>query len=97
MESLQADPALAARTLVTSSHADILLAVRQAMPTAETGLIFGRRPDVADVRALTKAAQAGTALCGIAGLTVEAVEKLHKEGFAVTAWSVPEPRPTHKQ
>ncbi|MFC5262448.1 glycerophosphodiester phosphodiesterase [Kribbella qitaiheensis] len=90
VESLQADPALAARTLVTSSHADILLAVRQAMPTAETGLIFGRTPDVADVLALTKAAQAGTALCGIAGLTVEAVEKLHKEGFAVTAWPVPD-------
>jgi glycerophosphoryl diester phosphodiesterase len=90
VESLQADPALAARTLITSSHADILLAVRQAMPTAETGLIFGRTPDVADVLALTKAAQAGTALCGIAGLTAEAVEKLHKEGFAVTAWPVPD-------
>lgn len=90
VESLQADPALAARTLVTSSHADILLAVRQAMPTAETGLIFGRTPDVADVLALTKAAQAGTALCGIAGLTAEAVEKIHKEGFAVTAWPVPD-------
>ncbi|TCM51368.1 glycerophosphodiester phosphodiesterase family protein [Kribbella sp. VKM Ac-2568] len=90
VESLQADPALAARTLVTSSHADILLTVRQAMPTAETGLIFGRTSDVADVLALTKAAQAGTALCGIAGLTVEAVEKLHKEGFAVTAWPVPD-------
>ncbi len=91
VKSLQADPALAARTLVTSSHADILLAVRQAMPSADTGLIFGRTPDVADVLALTKAAQAGTALCGIAGLTVDAVEKLHRDGLAVTAWPVPDP------
>jgi glycerophosphoryl diester phosphodiesterase len=54
-------------------------------------LIFGRTPDVADVLALTKAAQAGTALCGIAGLTVDAVEKLHRDGLAVTAWPVPDP------
>jgi glycerophosphoryl diester phosphodiesterase len=91
VETLQADPALAARTLITSSHADILLAVRQAMRSADTGLIFGRTPDVADVLALTKAAQAGTALCGIAGLTVDAVEKLHRDGLAVTAWPVPDP------
>lgn len=90
VETLQADPALAARTLATSSHADILLAVRQAMASASTGLIFGRTPDVADVLALTKAAQAGTALCGIAGLTVEAVEKIHRDGFDVTAWPVPD-------
>ena len=88
--SLQADPALAARTLVTSSHADILLAVRQAMPTASTGLIFGRTPAVEDVLALTKAAQAGTALCGIAGLTPEAVTTLHTHDLAVTAWPVPD-------
>lgn len=91
VESLQADPALAARTMVTSSHADILLAVRQAMPSASTGLIFGRTPDVADVLALTQAAQAGTALCGIAGLTADGVEKLHAAGLDVTAWPVPDP------
>lgn len=89
IESLQ-DPALAARTLVTSSHADILLAVRRLLPTAETGLIFPRTPDVADVISLTRAAQAGTALCGITGLTPEAVTKLHHEGLAVTAWPVPD-------
>jgi glycerophosphoryl diester phosphodiesterase len=88
--SLEADPSLAARTMVTSSHADILLAVRQAMPTASTGLIFGRTPAVEDVLALTKAAQAGTALCGIAGLTPDAVTKLHTHGLAVTAWPVPD-------
>jgi glycerophosphoryl diester phosphodiesterase len=88
--SLQADPALAARTLVTSSHADILLAVRSAMPSAATGLIFGRTADLADVLSLTRAAQAGTALCGIAGLTPDAVSKLHHEGLAVTAWPVPD-------
>jgi glycerophosphoryl diester phosphodiesterase len=90
MESLQADPELAARTMVTSSHAEILLAVRQAMPSASTGLIFGRTPDVADVLALTRAAEAGTALCGIAGLTVGGVAELHREGFDVTAWPVPD-------
>jgi len=89
--SLQADPSLAARTMVTSSHADILLAVGEAMPTASTGLIFGRTPAVEDVLALTKAAQAGTALCGIAGLTPEAVTLLHNHGLAVTAWPVPDP------
>ncbi|HET6295989.1 MAG TPA: glycerophosphodiester phosphodiesterase family protein [Kribbella sp.] len=88
--SLQADPALAARTLVTSSYADILLAIRQAMPTASTGLIFGRTPGVEEVLSLIKAAQAGTALCGIAGLTPEAVTTLHTHGLAVTAWPVPD-------
>jgi glycerophosphoryl diester phosphodiesterase len=90
VESLQADPELAARTMVTSSHAEILLAIRRAMPSASTGLIFGRTPDVADVLALTRAAEAGTALCGIAGLTVEAVAELHREGLDVTAWPVPD-------
>jgi glycerophosphoryl diester phosphodiesterase len=43
------------------------------------------------VLSLTRAAQAGTALCGIAGLTPDAVSKLHHEGLAVTAWPVPNP------
>lgn len=90
VESLHADPELAARTMVTSSSAEILLAVRRAMPSATTGLIFGRTPDVADVLALTRAAEAGWALCGIAGLTVEGVAELHREGLAVTAWPVPD-------
>ncbi|TWD80075.1 glycerophosphoryl diester phosphodiesterase [Kribbella amoyensis] len=89
--SLEADPELAARTMVTSSHADILLAVRRALPTATTGLIFGRTPDVADVLALTRAAEAEWALCGIAGLTADGVAKLHAEGLSVTAWPVPDP------
>ncbi|ADB35635.1 glycerophosphoryl diester phosphodiesterase [Kribbella flavida DSM 17836] len=88
--SLQADPALAARTMVTSSHAEILLAVRRALPDASTGLIFGRTPDVADVLALTRAAEAGTALCGSAGLTVDGVAELHRAGLDVTAWPVPD-------
>jgi glycerophosphoryl diester phosphodiesterase len=90
VSSLQADPSLAARTMVTSSHAEILLAVRQAMASASTGLIFGRTPAVADVLALTRAAEAGTALCGIVGLTVEGVAELHEEGLDVTAWPVPD-------
>jgi glycerophosphoryl diester phosphodiesterase len=90
VESLQADPSLAARTMVTSSHADILLAVRRVLPSARTGLIFGRTPAIADVLALAQAAEAGTALCGIAGLTREGVEKLHADGLDVTAWPVPD-------
>lgn len=90
VRSLAADPELAARTMVTSSHADILLAVRRALPGQSTGLIFGRTPDVADVLALTRAAEAGTALCGIAGLTVEGVAELHRQGLDVTAWPVPD-------
>jgi glycerophosphoryl diester phosphodiesterase len=88
--SLQADPVLAARTMVTSSSAEILLAVRRAMPDASTGLIFGRTPAIADVLALTRAAEAGTALCGIAGLTPEGVAELRVQGFDVTAWPVPD-------
>jgi glycerophosphoryl diester phosphodiesterase len=91
VESLESDPALAARTMVTSSHADILLAVRRAMPSANTGLIFGRTPAIADVLSLTQAAEAGTALCGIAGLTPEGVKELRAAGLDVTAWPVPDP------
>ncbi|MFG1816218.1 glycerophosphodiester phosphodiesterase [Kribbella sp. NPDC049174] len=91
VESLQADPALAGRTMVTSSHADILLAVRRAMPSANTGLIFGRTPAIADVLSLTRAAEACTALCGIAGLTPEGVKELQTAGLDVTAWPVPDP------
>jgi glycerophosphoryl diester phosphodiesterase len=90
VESLQADTSLAARTMITSSHADILLAVRRAMPSASTGLIFGRTPAVDDVLALTRAAEAGTALCGIDGLTVEGVRQLQDAGLDVTAWPVPD-------
>lgn len=90
VESLRADPALAERTLVTSSSAEILLAVRSAMPEAATGLIFGRTPAVADVIALAAAAEARTALCGIDGLTSEGVAELHERGLDVTAWPVPD-------
>jgi glycerophosphoryl diester phosphodiesterase len=89
--SLQADPDLANRTLVTSSSTEILLAVHHAMPTAATGLILGRTPPVAEILALTRAAHATTALCGITGLTPEAVTELHTHGLAVTAWPVPDP------
>jgi glycerophosphoryl diester phosphodiesterase len=90
VESLQADPSLAARTMVTSSRADVLLAVRRAMPSASTGLIFGRTPAIPDVLALTRAAEACTALCGIAGLAADGVAHLHREGLDVTAWPVPD-------
>jgi glycerophosphoryl diester phosphodiesterase len=89
-ESLRADPALAARTLVTSSHAEVLLAVRRALPEAGTGLVLGRTPAVAQIVAATTAAAAGTALCGIAGLCVEGVAELHERGLDVTAWPVPD-------
>lgn len=90
VEALLVDPGLATRTLVTSSHAEILLAVRSEMPEAATGLILGRTPPVADILALTGAAGAGTALCGITGLTVEGVAELHERGLDVTAWPVPD-------
>jgi glycerophosphoryl diester phosphodiesterase len=90
VESLRVDPALAERTLVTSSHAEILLAVRRELAGAETGLILGRPPAVAEIVGRTAAAAAGTALCGIAGLTVDGVAELHERGFDVTAWPVPD-------
>jgi glycerophosphoryl diester phosphodiesterase len=90
-ESLRADPSLAARTMVTSFHPEVLLEVRREFPAVTTGRIFGRTPDVADVLALTQTAQAGAALCGIAGLTADAVDKLHTAGLDVTAWPVPDP------
>lgn len=89
-ESLRADPDLARRTLVTSSHAEILLDVRQELPDIETGLILGRPPAVAEIVTRTVAAGAGTALCGIAGLSVEGVAELHERGLDVTAWPVPD-------
>jgi glycerophosphoryl diester phosphodiesterase len=89
-ETLRADPELAARTLVTSSHAEVLLAVRRELPDAATGLILGRTPAFAEIVARTTAADAGTALCGIDGLTAEGVADLHARGFAVTAWPVPD-------
>lgn len=89
-ESLRADPDLARRTLVTSSHAEILLDVRQELPDIETGLILGRPPAVAEIVTRSVAAGAGTALCGIAGLSVEGVAELHERGLDVTAWPVPD-------
>jgi glycerophosphoryl diester phosphodiesterase len=89
-ESLRADPDLAGRTLVTSFHAEILLAVRRELPGVATGLIFGRPPAVADIVASTAAASAGTALCGVMGLTVDGVVELHERGLDVTAWPVPD-------
>lgn len=89
-ESLRADPDLARRTLVTSFHAEILLAVRRELPSVETGLILGRPPAVAEIVTRAAAAEAGTALCGIAGLTVDGVVELHERGLDVTAWPVPD-------
>jgi glycerophosphoryl diester phosphodiesterase len=91
-ESLRANPDLADRTLVTSSDAEILLAVRRGLPDAETGLILGRPPAVAEIVARAAAAAAGTALCGIAGLTIDGVAELHERGLDVTAWPVPDAR-----
>jgi glycerophosphoryl diester phosphodiesterase len=89
--SLKSDPALSARTLITSSQSEILLAVRRLLPDADTGLILGRTPPIPDVITLTKAAQATWALCGINGLTAEGVATLHTHGLSVTAWPVPDP------
>jgi glycerophosphoryl diester phosphodiesterase len=88
--SLRADPDLAARTMITSFDPEILLAARAELPDAGTGLILRHSPDAAEIAARTAAAGAGTALCGIAGLTVEAVAQLHDRGFGVTAWPVPD-------
>ena len=90
-QSLKSDPALAERTLVTSFHPEILLAVREAFPDVTTGHIFGRTPDTAEVITRTRAAGATWSLCGIAGLTPEAVADLHAAGLNVTAWPVPDP------
>ena len=90
-QSLKSDPALAARTLVTSFHPEILLAIREAFPDVTTGHIFGRTPDIPDVITRTRAAHATWALCGITGLTPAAVSELHAAGLSATAWPVPDP------
>ncbi|GAB3943455.1 glycerophosphodiester phosphodiesterase family protein [Kribbella albertanoniae] len=87
-DSLRSDPALAARTLVTSFHPEILLAARRAFPGVTTGRIFGRTTP--DVLALTREAEATWALCGITGLTSAFVAELHTAGLSVTAWPVPD-------
>ncbi|TCC40973.1 glycerophosphodiester phosphodiesterase [Kribbella speibonae] len=89
-QSLKADRSLAERTLVTSFHPEILLAVREAFPDVTTGHIFGRTPETAEVITRTRAAGATWSLCGIAGLTPEAVAELHAAGLNVTAWPVPD-------
>ncbi|TDO62610.1 glycerophosphoryl diester phosphodiesterase [Kribbella sp. VKM Ac-2571] len=90
-QSLKSDRALAERTLVTSFHPGILLAIREAFPGVTTGHIFGRTPDTAEVITRTRAAGASWSLCGIAGLTPDAVADLHAAGLSVTAWPVPDP------
>ncbi|TDW81294.1 glycerophosphodiester phosphodiesterase family protein [Kribbella sp. VKM Ac-2566] len=90
-QSLKSDRALAERTLVTSFHPEILLAVREAFPDVTTGHIFGRTPDTAEIITRTRAAGATWSLCGIAGLTPDAVADLHAAGLSVTAWPVPDP------
>ncbi|MEU8226623.1 glycerophosphodiester phosphodiesterase family protein [Kribbella sp. NPDC048915] len=89
-QSLKSDPALAERTLVTSFHPEILLAVREAFPEAITGHIFGRTPQIAEVIRRTRAAEASWALCGIAGLTASGVAELHAANLSATAWPVPD-------
>lgn len=89
--SLEADPGLAARTLITSSQSEILQSVRRLLPTADTGLILGRTPPIEDVITLAEGAQATWVLCGIKGLTAEGVGELHANGLSVTAWPVPDP------
>lgn len=89
-QSLKADPSLAERTLVTSFHPEILLAVREAFPDVTTGHIFGRTPEIPEVIARTRAAGASWALCGIAGLTAEGVAEIHAAGLQATAWPVPD-------
>ncbi|NUS00688.1 MAG: glycerophosphodiester phosphodiesterase, partial [Kribbellaceae bacterium] len=89
-QSLKSDPALAARTIVTSFHAEILVAVRELFPEVETGHIFGRTPALAEVITRTQAAGATWSMCGIADLTAPAVAELHAAGLAVTAWPVPD-------
>lgn len=90
-QSLKSDPSLAERTLVTSFHPEILLAIREAFPDVTTGHIFGRTPDTTEVITRTRAAGATWSLCGITGLTPEAVTDLHTAGLNVTAWPVPDP------
>ncbi|WUJ73373.1 glycerophosphodiester phosphodiesterase family protein [Kribbella soli] len=89
-QSLKSNPSLAARTLVTSFHPEILLALREAYPDATTGHIFGRTPDIPDVITRTRAAAATWSLCGITGLTSTGVADLHAAGLSVTAWPVPD-------
>ena len=90
-QSLKADPALADRTLVTSFHPEILLAVRRAFPAAATGRIFGRTPPAADVSSPSpETPTPATALCGIAGLTPRASPTSTSAGLDVTAWPVPD-------
>lgn len=84
------DSALADRTLVTSSSPDILLAIRDLLPSVETGLILARTPPVDEILARAEAAGATWALCGITDLTVEAVATLHAHNLRVTAWPVPD-------
>ncbi|HZX01425.1 glycerophosphodiester phosphodiesterase [Kribbella sp.] len=91
-QSLRSDPALAARTLVTSFQPDLLLAIRDLFPEAETGHIFGHTPSAAELITRTRSAGATWSLCTISGLTPETVAALHTAGLQVAAWPVPNPQ-----
>ncbi|MEI8407350.1 MULTISPECIES: hypothetical protein [unclassified Kribbella] len=67
------------------------------MPSASTGLIFGRTPAIADVLSLTRAAEAGTALCGIAGLTPEGVRSCRRPDWTSPRGQFPTRRPWNGQ
>ncbi|MFC4564869.1 glycerophosphodiester phosphodiesterase [Nocardiopsis mangrovi] len=90
---LDAAPALAARTLVTSFDAAVLREVRRLRPDTPVGLITHRAPATgAELVDAARDAGAGTVLCGIEGLTRDHVDACHAAGLQATAWPVPDAR-----
>ncbi|PRX96781.1 glycerophosphodiester phosphodiesterase [Allonocardiopsis opalescens] len=88
---LDAEPALAARTLVISFKPDRLLEIRRLRPGTPVGLITHRATETAaELVAAARAAEAETVVCGLPGLTAAHVDACHAAGLRITTWSVNE-------
>jgi glycerophosphoryl diester phosphodiesterase len=98
MKAIEAVPAFAAlvrerhladRVYVGSFHAEILAAVRDAVPEVARALILPSAP--ADAVEQARAVGASWLALGIRHLTADLVAAVHDAGIAIDAWPVPDP------
>jgi glycerophosphoryl diester phosphodiesterase len=98
IKAIEAVPAFAAlvrergltdRVYAASHHAEILDAVREAVPEVARALILPSSP--ADAVDQAHAVEAAWLALGIRNLTADLVGAAHEAGIAIDAWPVPDP------
>ncbi|BCJ32506.1 glycerophosphoryl diester phosphodiesterase [Actinocatenispora thailandica] len=98
IKAIEAVPAFAAlvreqdltgRVYAASHHAEILAAVRAAVPEVPRALILPSSP--ADAVEQARAVDARWLALGIRNLTADLVDAVHDAGIAIDAWPVPDP------